>query len=57
MSEVEKTLGRTLAEAVSRIPTVEGQRYFLGFVEGAAAMAEELRAFSPKDDSIETVRR
>lgn len=57
MTEAEKTIGRTLAEAVSRIPTVEGQRYFLGFVEGAAAMAEELCTFFFTDDSVETVRR
>ncbi len=42
MSETEKAIGRTLAEAVNRIPTAAGQKYFLGFAEGAAAMAAEL---------------
>ena len=42
MSEAEKAIGRTLAEAVNRIPTAAGQKYFLGFAEGAAAMATEL---------------
>ncbi len=28
MSEAEKAIGRTLAEAVNRIPTAAGQKYF-----------------------------
>ncbi|CDB29248.1 unknown [Firmicutes bacterium CAG:137] len=47
MSEAEKAIGRTLAEAVNRIPTAAGQKYFLGFAEGAAAMATELGAVVP----------
>ena len=47
MSEAEKAIGRTLAEAVNRIPTAAGQKYFLGFAEGAAAMATELGAVGP----------
>ena len=47
MSEAEKAIGRTLAEAVNRIPTAAGQKYFLGFAEGAAAMATELGAGVP----------
>lgn len=42
MSEAEKTIGHTLAEAVNRIPSAEGRKYFLGYAEGAAAMAAEL---------------
>lgn len=47
MSETEKVLGRQLAEAVNLIPNAAGQKYFLGFVEGAAAMAAELTATTP----------
>lgn len=42
MSETEKTIGRTLAKAVNLIPSAEGRKYFLGYAEGAAAMAAEL---------------
>lgn len=42
MSEAEKTIGRKLADAVNCIPTAEGRKYFIGFAEGAAAMAAEL---------------
>ena len=48
MSEAEKTIGRKLADAVNCIPTAAGQKYFLGFVEGAAAMATELGAVVPQ---------
>lgn len=48
MSEAEKTIGRKLADAVNCIPTAAGQKYFLGFVEGAAAMATELGAVVPR---------
>lgn len=47
MSEAEKTIGRKLADAVNCIPTAAGQKYFLGFAEGAAAMATELGAVVP----------
>lgn len=47
MSEAEKIIGRALAEAVNRIPTAAGQKYFLGFAEGAAAMAAELGGVAP----------
>lgn len=58
MSEAEKTIGRKLAGAVNCIPTAEGRKYFLGFAEGAAAMATELigtaSTTSPTESNLTT---
>lgn len=42
MSENEKQIGKTLSEAVADLPE-EKKQYFLGFAEGVAAMASQVK--------------
>lgn len=42
MAEKEKAIITALADAIAELPE-EKKQYFLGFVEGAAAMADQMR--------------
>ena len=43
MAEKEKQIAQALADAIAVLPE-EKKEYFLGFAEGAAAMAEQVKA-------------
>ena len=43
MAEKEKQIAQALADAVAILPE-EKKEYFLGFAEGVAAMAEQVKA-------------
>ena len=43
MSEQEKKIGQTLADAVADLPE-EKKQYFVGFAEGVAAMADQVKS-------------
>lgn len=42
MSDNEKQIGQTLTEAVADLPD-EKKQYFIGFAEGVAAMASQVK--------------
>lgn len=42
MSEQEQKIGQTLADAVADLPE-EKKQYFVGFAEGVAAMADQVK--------------
>lgn len=43
MAEKEKQIARTIEAALSELPD-EKKQYFIGFAEGLAAMAEQVRS-------------
>ena len=43
MNEQEQHIGQTLADAVADLPE-EKKQYFVGFAEGVAAMADQVKA-------------
>lgn len=42
MQEKEQRIGQTMAKAVATLPD-EKKQYFVGFAEGVAAMAEQIK--------------
>ena len=43
MAEKEKQIAKTLADAIADLPD-EKKQYFIGYAEGVAAMADQVKA-------------
>lgn len=51
MAEQEKQSIQAMADAIAELPE-EKKQFFLGFAEGAAAMAEQTRHRSPESSQM-----